>query len=140
LAQAAAHATARGAQMLLILPCDLPLLDAAALSGMLALYRDGVDRVIAPDRAGSGTNALLVDAAARDFAFGENSFARHMQLAASSNLHAVTYSHPAMAFDLDTVPDYLSWLEGGAEVPDFLRRVPAGHGIKTGYGVNSAQP
>lgn len=124
LLQAAAHAVAVGAQQVLIVPCDLPQLDVAALQAMASLAATGVDMVIAPDRRGEGTNALLIDASRHILAFGENSFARHQALAEASNARVSICSHPALAFDLDAVEDLSEWMRSGAVLPPFLIAPP----------------
>ena len=120
LAQSAAHAVALGAQRLLILPCDLPRVDIAALQSMAALPVSGGDVVIAPDRHGVGTNALLVDAGVHEFAFGDSSLARHETLATVRGARALRCEQPALAFDLDTTEDLLQWMHSGDVLPDFL--------------------
>ncbi|MEQ1773462.1 MAG: 2-phospho-L-lactate guanylyltransferase [Burkholderiales bacterium] len=125
LAQGAAHAEALGAQHLLILPCDLPRLDVAALQSMAALSNSAADDVIAPDRHGAGTNALLVDASVREFAFGANSFAQHVALSESRGARALTCVNPALAFDLDTADDFSKWQRSGDLLPPFLITHPS---------------
>ena len=120
LAQGAAHAATLGAHRLLILPCDLPRLELAALQSMAALADTGCAAVIAPDRHNAGTNALLVDASVREFAFGANSFVRHVALAEARGTHALTCANPALAFDLDSAGDFAQWMRSGDERPDFL--------------------
>ena len=83
-----------------------------------------VDVVVAPDRHGSGTNAMLVPAAAREFAFGVGSLARHLAIAKAHGKQAQVCSHPALAFDLDTDQDFFEWMHSGAAVPPFLTRRP----------------
>ena len=122
LSQAAAHAATLGAQRLLILPADLPRLDAAALQAMLALpaHANANDMVIAADRHGSGTNALWVSAAVRDFAFGKASYAQHAALAEARGGRVLPCTHAALAFDLDTPEDFALWARSGEPLPDFL--------------------
>ena len=60
LAQAAAHTVTLGAQRLLILPCDLPRLDATALQALEAVPVADADVVIAPDRLKPALVAALV--------------------------------------------------------------------------------
>lgn len=113
LAHAAARAAASGAQRVLVLPCDLPRLDVAALDALTAVAVTDSDMVIAPDRHGDGTNALLVDARVREFAFGANSYARHLALGHARGVRAAACVHEALAFDLDTADDYCAWLRTG---------------------------
>ncbi len=120
LTQGAEYAATLGAQRLLILPCDLPRLGVAALRAMAAAADAGTDVVIAPDHHGTGTNALLVPAAAREFAFGEGSLARHLTMAQACRLRAQAFHHPAFAYDLDTARDFAEWQRSGAALPPFV--------------------
>ncbi len=96
------HAT----QGVLILPADLPLL---APEDVLAL----IDRaakppvvVIAPDRHGKGTNALLmVPAGQIEYDFGEDSFQRHCDRAIKSGARLEVVELPSLALDLDLPED-----------------------------------
>ena len=127
LSQAAAHAESLGAQRLLILPCDLPRLDVAALEAMqttAALGTLGTETVIAPDRHHEGTNALLVDARVRAFAFGRNSLARHIAQSDARRVRSFPCLNAALAFDLDTAEDFAEWT-GSDDVPqEFLATLP----------------
>jgi 2-phospho-L-lactate guanylyltransferase len=62
--------------------------------------------VLAPDRGGTGTNALLL--APPDclpFAFGVGSRARHEELARAGGVMLATYAAPGTAFDVDRPAD-----------------------------------
>ena len=120
LSQAAAHAASLGAQRLLILPCDLPHLDAAALEAMATLPVCGKEVVIAADRHYEGTNALLVDASVRQFAIGKNSLARHIAQGEARGVRTFPCVNAALAFDLDTAEDFAEWMNSGDVPPDFL--------------------
>jgi 2-phospho-L-lactate guanylyltransferase len=105
----ARRAADRGAASVLVLACDLPLLDAQALE---ALARDaqGADVVIGPDEGGTGTNALIVPSGAPfEFCFGLDSYTRHSSAAAALALRVVVHRSPALAFDVDTPEDYARW-------------------------------
>ncbi|MEJ7925425.1 2-phospho-L-lactate guanylyltransferase [Sphingobium sp. AN641] len=96
---ARAHATIKGP--LLIIHADLPHLTPADVSALLAAARDA-GAAIAPDRHGRGTNALaLTGDPPVAFAFGEDSFARHMRLLPD----AAIVRRPGLARDLDTAED-----------------------------------
>src|SRR5262245_10731489 len=58
----AAYAGSRGARTILVLPCDLPYLSMEALAAMVEAAASEGHLVIAPDRQGNGTNALLASA------------------------------------------------------------------------------
>lgn len=124
LAHAASHAAMQGAQRLLILPCDLPRVDAAALQAMTDLPVSARDTVIAPDRHRAGTNALLVDGGAREFAFGNDSYARHLALAQTRGVHSVSFANAALAFDLDTAADFAEWTQSDDVPQEFLATLP----------------
>jgi 2-phospho-L-lactate guanylyltransferase len=88
---------------LLTISTDLPSLTPEDLLAMLEQF-NAVS--IAPDRAGTGTNALLTSpAACIPYCFGENSFALHCAEAARIGVTPRTISRPGLAFDLDTPGD-----------------------------------
>ncbi len=124
LSQAAAHAASLGAERLLILPCDLPRLEVAALEAMQTAAALGTESVIAADRHDSGTNALLVDADVRKFAFGKDSFTRHVALNEARRVRTFPCLHAALAFDLDTAEDFAEWLRSDDVLPEFLAALP----------------
>lgn len=90
-------------QDLLVLHADLPLLCPQDLVA-LAAHRAPV--VIAVNRHGDGTNALLLRDGARFFAFGPESCARHRQAAAARGLEAVVVRSPGLSHDLDEPDDW----------------------------------
>jgi 2-phospho-L-lactate guanylyltransferase len=105
-----AWAVGRGAQALLIVLGDLPLLTPADVAGLVA---EAAPRtvVLAPDRHEVGTNALLI--APPDlvpFRFGPDSAARHAAEAARQGLALRHYRSSGTAFDIDTPADLAAWL------------------------------
>jgi 2-phospho-L-lactate/phosphoenolpyruvate guanylyltransferase len=98
-------ATAGGADGLLILPADLPLIECADLDAVLAAWT-AASVVVAPDRAAEGTNALLLSPPnAFSPGFGPDSFARHLQLADQIGLHSAIVERAGLGLDLDTPDD-----------------------------------
>ena len=96
----------RGARRVLILPGDLALLDPAGLSAFARAASLGARAAIAPDHAGSGTNALLFPAGARlHFAFGADSFARHVEALRAHGYGVSVRTDQGLSFDLDTPQD-----------------------------------
>lgn len=96
-----------GAEGVLMLPSDLPLLTIEDLNALydLALEGDGV--IIAPSHDG-GTNALLLRPPnAIACAFGDDSFARHCAMAASVGVPCRVYSSSTLALDIDRPEDLL---------------------------------
>ena len=94
-------AQALGAANLLIIHADLPFLTPADVSALIAAAADGC--AIAPDRHGTGTNALaLRDAAGFTFAFGAGSLQRH---GAMAKARARILARPGLSLDIDTQAD-----------------------------------
>jgi 2-phospho-L-lactate guanylyltransferase len=98
--QGAAWAAERGADLVLALAADLPLLSPNDVRTLLR--RAGPDRaVIAPDRLGLGTNAVAAPPGF-PFTFGAPSFTRHVALAQAAGLVVVILRSPGLAVDLDS--------------------------------------
>jgi 2-phospho-L-lactate guanylyltransferase len=104
-----ARAASPGAGRLLVLPADIPGVSPAALGALL----DAGDRagppsvVLAPDRHGRGTNALLLDPPdVIDPAFGGDSRAGHAWLAESADIRFVELAG-ILELDMDTPDDLL---------------------------------
>ena len=94
-----------GALAALVLPIDLPRVSPDAIDQFVRRAGDAAVGV-APDRAGTGTNALLLrPPLAIPPAFGPDSFARHGALARERGALPTTGALPALAFDLDTPRD-----------------------------------
>jgi len=106
------HAVGLGAEAVLVLPVDLPDLATRDIAAMIAAAAGAPAVAIAPDRRGSGTNALLV-APPRliGFGFGAASLAAHRAAALGAGVRPVMVRRRGLAFDLDT--------------PDDLRLMPA---------------
>jgi 2-phospho-L-lactate guanylyltransferase len=96
---------------LLVLPIDLPLARPAALRRFLAAA--GGHSAIAPDRAGQGTNLLLLSPGVRpgfDFAYGAGSARRHLASVGAKRAPVRLIEDRRFARDLDE-PDDLYALE-----------------------------
>lgn len=106
LQQASDWVTARGGQAVLILPGDLPLLQLADLTEIVAAGQRLPAIVIAPSRRLDGTNALLLrPPGLMEFAFGPGSFDRHQQAARGVGVEPVIYHSLTVALDLDLPED-----------------------------------
>lgn len=108
------RAVALGAQRVLLVPGDCPLLTGADVDALLARHAEpGV--VVVPDRHGTGTNALLLSPPhAIAPAFGEGSRARHERLAAEAGAACAIDAVPALLLDVDTVDDLAAARAAGA--------------------------
>jgi 2-phospho-L-lactate guanylyltransferase len=95
-----------GASTLLVLPADLPLLDAEDVLAVLQEAGEEPSAVISPDGALSGTNALLIQPPdVLPFAFGADSFEAHLGAARRRGLAVRICERPHVAYDLDTAGD-----------------------------------
>jgi 2-phospho-L-lactate guanylyltransferase len=110
LREARDDAIAGGADAVVILPIDLPLVSPDALAGLIAPLGVLGERplvVLAPDRHGRGTNALvLAPPDAIEFRFGGDSRAAHRACAEESGVRYVEVDGP-LSLDLDTPDDLL---------------------------------
>jgi 2-phospho-L-lactate guanylyltransferase len=104
LTEGARAAQRAGADAVLSISSDLPLLETADLRAMCDAMAKNT-AVIAPDRAGVGTNALLCPVKAAAYAYGEGSFARHVALMEAQDLRVVAVQREGLAFDIDTPAD-----------------------------------
>jgi 2-phospho-L-lactate guanylyltransferase len=109
LRQARDEVLAAGADALLVVPIDLPLISPEALQKILAPL-DEPSRplvVLVPDRHGRGTNALLVAPPdAIEFGFGGDSRRAHAACAADAGARFVELDGP-LTLDVDTPADLL---------------------------------
>ena len=98
-------AAAQGAKRLLVVHADLPLLEPEDIN---ALLEPRAPVILAPDRAGTGTNALVLNAAIRNFRFrfGPGSCFAHMKEAADLGLQTFVVQRPGTWTDLDTAADW----------------------------------
>ncbi len=99
-------ASQAGVDRLVILPGDLPLLTGGDVERLAALEEGQV--AVAPDRAGSGTNALSLPLpAAREFrfGFGDGSFAHHCAEAGRLGLALSLVRSETLGFDVDEPAD-----------------------------------
>jgi 2-phospho-L-lactate guanylyltransferase len=111
-AHGAVYAGSRDARQALVLACDLPYLNADALTALAQAAESARHMVIAPDRHGTGTNALLASVEeSSEFRFGERSCAAHLALAAERGWRAALCRRPELEFDLDTAEDLARWTE-----------------------------
>ncbi len=99
-------ARAAGATALLALSADLPRLAPTDVHTLLDLAANPPCLVIASDRHGRGTNALLVAPVALiEFEFGADSFARHVERAREVGVRVEICNLPALGLDLDSPED-----------------------------------
>jgi 2-phospho-L-lactate guanylyltransferase len=105
----AAEVIALGARRVAFVPADLPDLTPAALHEFVARGQSA-DFVLAPDKEGSGTNAVLAHAVSDlEFFFGPGSLAKYVQWALARGWRVGLHARPELAFDLDDPQDFAMW-------------------------------
>ena len=110
-------AHAEGAQAVLIVHADLPRVSADELQAMAGAMDGSPVVVVAPDRHGRGTNALLcAPPGLIEYRFGEGSFALHCAQAQAAGARLVVHSAPGLALDID-LPEDLDMLGAASDTP-----------------------
>lgn len=103
-----ARAEVEGAECVVLLPGDCPLLDPRELDRLLTGVPDPYVAIV-PDRHGEGTNALvLTPPTAIRPAFGEGSRARHVAAAREAGVPHAVEELASLALDLDTPADLVA--------------------------------
>lgn len=120
-------AVENNAEMILIVPADLPALAPTDIEAMLDLAagntHPGGCVVITPSPDG-GTNGLLLRPPGEvPFAFGPDSFVRHRSAAIDNSIQPVLFENPGFHFDIDTVSDLALLAERGITVPEWLSAI-----------------
>ncbi len=122
-------AVGAGAGAAIVLPGDVPLVGPDDLFALLAATRDaGRAVVVATDRAGTGTNALLLrPAPVIPPSFGPGSAARHLAAGLETGAVARRVERPRLALDVDTPADLaeLGLRRPGGATGAMLRRLSA---------------
>ncbi|MBL8051584.1 MAG: 2-phospho-L-lactate guanylyltransferase [Anaerolineales bacterium] len=106
LTRATVLAKIQSIQGVLILPADLPLLTTEDVLTLIDRAAKPPVVVIAPDRHGKGTNALLmVPPGLIDYEFGEDSFQKHCERVKKSGARLEIVELPSLGLDLDMPED-----------------------------------
>jgi 2-phospho-L-lactate/phosphoenolpyruvate guanylyltransferase len=91
----------------LVLPADLPLITREDILTLIKRATEPPVVVIAPDRHGKGTNALLIcPPGLIEYDFGENSFHRHCELVKKAGARLEVVDLPSLGLDLDVPEDF----------------------------------
>lgn len=114
---------ARGAAISLVLPQDIPLLEAGDISFLLKFFTPPTCVMVVPSERFDGTNALLrCPPGIMGTSYDDDSYRNHMKMARESTPnHALVYARNIMQ-DVDTASDLASMLNGPAK-PDLVRRI-----------------
>ncbi len=124
-----ARAEEHGAECVVLLPGDCPLLDPRELDRLLAGVPERYVTVV-PDRHGTGTNALvLAPPGAIRPAFGEGSCARHVAAAREAGIPYGVEEPASLALDLDTPADVVALIRELETRPGRAKRTAKTLGI-----------
>jgi 2-phospho-L-lactate guanylyltransferase len=103
-------AAAFNVSSILIVPTDLPFIDAEAISELICKSQKQPEIIITPDRRMNGTNALFINPAGiLDYDFGMWSFRKHIEQAERKKIRIEIYNNDKLSFDLD-IPEDLEYL------------------------------
>jgi 2-phospho-L-lactate guanylyltransferase len=106
---------ARGIESTLVVPGDIPLIEARDIR---AIYEASQDEgaVLVPSKDKRGTNAVLRRPASLfPLRFGNNSFMPHLAAAIATNKSCIVLSLPGIALDIDTPEDLCELAEAFGE-------------------------
>ena len=96
----------QGADGVLVLPADVPMVTTEDIEQILHLGRYNTTVVLAPDAQDEGTNAMLCNPPGYiPFSYGPGSFHRHMILAEEAGATVKIYRSERLSLDIDTPPD-----------------------------------
>jgi 2-phospho-L-lactate guanylyltransferase len=110
-----AGARASGAELVLVLPSDLPLMSSADVRALTALADGGLDVVVTPSVAFDGTNALLYPAGAGfQLSYDHNSFWNHLASAAGMGMSVGVSTRPGIMLDIDSPDDFRELASSGS--------------------------
>jgi 2-phospho-L-lactate/phosphoenolpyruvate guanylyltransferase len=103
-----ARAEVEGAERVVLLAGDCPLLDPRELDRLLTAIPDPYVGIV-PDRHGTGTNGLLLSPPSAIVpAFGEGSCERHVEAARQAGIAFGIEELPSIELDLDTPADVIA--------------------------------
>jgi 2-phospho-L-lactate guanylyltransferase len=103
-----------GVSAVLILPADLPLISQADVEQLISLAADPPVVVVAPDRHGTGTNALLsAPPGLIEYDFGPDSYIRHKERAAAAGARLEVCQLASFELDVDDPEDLQLMAEDG---------------------------
>ncbi len=107
------HLREQGAEKVMVVHSDLPLLDADSVDRLLRTFTAGaLDLLLVPDRLRDGTNILLTESGRLPaFHYGQGSFAAHRAAAAARDLAVDELFLERAALDIDQPADLIdAWL------------------------------
>jgi 2-phospho-L-lactate guanylyltransferase len=117
-AGASAHLSGEGADGVMVVPGDLPLLSPDDIARVVDAAGISPAVVLSPDRNDSGTNLVAMrPAGAMPYLFGENSFSLHVSAARKRGIEPAVIRSATLSLDIDTRDDLVAF----ARVPSRTR-------------------
>ena len=114
-AAAARRLAADGANGMLTVPGDIPLVTADEIGRLLAAHRPPPSFTIAPSHDEQGSNAVLISPPeAVPLRFGENSFFPHLAAAEAHGIAPTVLHLPGIALDIDNPADLAHFAQLGS--------------------------
>ena len=103
-------AISNGADALMIIFSDLPLLTPGDIKAITKLGKRKGTVVLAPDRHRGGTNIMLTHPVSLSvFAFGQGSYHKHQSQTLAQGCRIETYTSEGTSLDIDTPEDLSFW-------------------------------
>ncbi len=101
-----AHAAALGAEALLIVPGDVPLVTVQEIEQLIRVHGSGRGLTLVPDRSYTGTNGLIVSPINLiRFSYGIDSFNLHAEAARATGSRVQLLELDKLSLDIDTPED-----------------------------------
>ena len=95
-----------GADSILIVPADIPLISPEKIQAMVEKMKKAPEVIIIPDRRHEGTNALLINPCGLiQYIFGTGSFQKHIEQAEKQHARIEVVDDPSIGLDLDLPED-----------------------------------
>jgi 2-phospho-L-lactate guanylyltransferase len=117
LVRASLVAQGYGVSAVLVLPADLPLVTKDDIEKLIASSGNPPEVILAPDRKGEGTNAILSSPPGLiEYDFGAKSLSTHRKRAREAGARVVVCELPSLSLDLDA-PDDLEIFRQQREMP-----------------------
>lgn len=105
-AQGGAYVAAQGANAMLVVHGDVPLLCAAEVDRLIDAHDRSGGLTLASDRDGTGTNGLVVSPVDLiTFAYGRNSYQAHAEAGRSAGVTVRTLDLDGLSLDIDNPDD-----------------------------------
>ena len=124
--QAGKYIFEHGANAMLMVPGDVPLLTAGEVDELIETHGERTGMTIVSDADGSGTNGIVVSPVDLiPFAFGVDSYRAHCAAADTAQAPVQTIALAGLSLDIDTPEDLRSLMMKNRSLvsADFLRRI-----------------